>query len=105
MQLQISKFTYGGTYHSNVRQATSQLRSVSGKAQKAVNEEIQKRICNVYSDGKNHISITERVATKCSICQLLQWAQKGVGYHSDELTCLGSHPVIASLSLGVEREF
>lgn len=32
-------------------------------------------------------------------------AAQSVGYHTDELTYLGPMPVIASLSLGVEREF
>lgn len=32
-------------------------------------------------------------------------AAECVGYHADSLTYLGPHPIIASLSLGCEREF
>ncbi|KAJ5154884.1 uncharacterized protein N7500_010323 [Penicillium coprophilum] len=49
---QTLEYTYGGTYRSNVRQATPKLRSVSSKVQKIVNNEINKRIRDVYPDGK-----------------------------------------------------
>lgn len=39
-----------------------------------------------------------------AFCNLYANAAECVGYHADQLTYLGPHPVIASLSLGCERE-
>jgi hypothetical protein len=39
-----------------------------------------------------------------AFCNLYANAAECVGYHADQLTYLGPHPTIASLSLGCERE-
>ena len=40
-----------------------------------------------------------------AFCNMYANAAECVGYHADQLTYLGPHPIIASLSLGCEREF
>lgn len=103
---QTSEYTYGGTYRSNVRQATPQLRSVSKKVQCTVNEEIQKRIRDVYPEGKKlKYQSPKEWKPNAAFVNCYDGPAESVGYHSDELTYLGPHPVIGSLSLGVEREF
>lgn len=103
---QTSEYTYGGTYRSNVRQATSNLRSVSRKVQRTVNEEIQKRIRGVYPGGKKlKYQSPKEWKPNAAFVNCYDGPAESVGYHSDELTYLGPHPVIGSLSLGVEREF
>ncbi|KAJ6031805.1 hypothetical protein N7540_002537 [Penicillium herquei] len=103
---QTSEYTYGGTYRSNVREATPQLRSTSRKVQQVVNEEIQKRIKNVYPDGKKlKFQSPKPWRPNAAFVNCYDGPTESVGYHADELTYLGPHPVIGSLSLGVEREF
>ncbi|KAJ5407327.1 hypothetical protein N7465_008611 [Penicillium sp. CMV-2018d] len=103
---QTSEYTYGGTYRSNVRQATPQLRSVSRQVQKIVNDEINKRIRDVYPDGKKlQYQSPKEWRPNAAFVNCYDGPTESVGYHSDELTYLGPHPVIGSLSLGVAREF
>ncbi|KAJ5091230.1 hypothetical protein NUU61_006100 [Penicillium alfredii] len=103
---QTSEYTYGGTYRSNVRQATTELRSVSRKVQQTVNAEIQKRICEVYPGGKKlKYQSPKEWRPNAAFVNCYDGPAESVGFHSDELTYLGPHPVIGSLSLGVEREF
>lgn len=103
---QTSEYTYGGTYQSNVRQAIPQLRSVSRKVQSVVNEEIQNRIHNVYPDGKKlKYQSSKEWRPNAAFVNCYDGPAESVGYHADDLTYLGPHPVIGSLSLGVEREF
>ncbi|CAL5866919.1 uncharacterized protein PFLUO_LOCUS1131 [Penicillium psychrofluorescens] len=106
LRQQTSEYTYGGTYRANVRQATPQLRLISRTVQRTVNEEIQKRIRDVYPHGKKlkHQS-PKQWRPNAAFVNCYDGPQESVGYHSDELTYLGPHPVIGSLSLGVEREF
>ncbi|KAJ5764932.1 hypothetical protein N7520_004491 [Penicillium odoratum] len=103
---QTSEYTYGGTYRANVRQATPELRSVSRKVQRTVNEEIQKRIRDIYPDGKKlKYQSPRQWRPNAAFVNCYDGPAESVGYHADELTYLGPHPVIGSLSLGVEREF
>jgi alkylated DNA repair dioxygenase AlkB len=101
-----SEYKYGGTYRSNVRQATPGLRSVSRKVQLAVNEAVQARIREVYSDGKKlKYQSSKEWRPNAAFVNCYDGPAENVGYHSDDFTYLGPHPVIGSLSLGVEREF
>ncbi|KAJ5312654.1 hypothetical protein PENANT_c007G05126 [Penicillium antarcticum] len=103
---QTSEYTYGGTYRSNVRQATPKLRSVSKQVQTVVNEEIQKRIRDIYPDGKKlQYQSSNEWKPNAAFVNCYDGPTESVGFHSDELTYLGPHPVIGSLSLGVAREF
>ncbi|KKK20819.1 hypothetical protein P175DRAFT_0150140 [Aspergillus ochraceoroseus IBT 24754] len=99
-------YTYGGTYRSNVREATPHLRAVSARVQQAVNEHIQARIRDVYPDGKKLKYQSPRAwVPNAAFVNCYDGPAESVGYHSDELTYLGPRPVIGSLSLGVQREF
>lgn len=101
-----SEYKYGGTYRSNVRQATPELRSVSRKVQQAVNEAVKARIREVYPDGKKlKYQSPKEWRPNAAFVNCYDGPAENVGYHSDDLTYLGPHPVIGSLSLGVEREF
>ncbi|KAJ5519771.1 hypothetical protein N7463_000224 [Penicillium fimorum] len=101
-----SEYTHGGTYQSNVRQATPQLRSVSSQVQRIVNSEINKRIRDVYPDGKKlQYQSPKEWRPNAAFVNCYDGANESVGYHSDKLTYLGPRPVIGSLSLGVAREF
>ncbi|KAG0158441.1 hypothetical protein PDIDSM_5955 [Penicillium digitatum] len=103
---QTSEYTYGGTYRSNVRQAKPQLRSVSHQVQKTVNDEINKRIRQVYPDGKKlQYQSSKEWQPNAAFVNCYDGPAQSVGYHSDHLTYLGPRPVIGSLSLGVAREF
>ncbi|KAJ5970296.1 uncharacterized protein N7479_000214 [Penicillium vulpinum] len=103
---QTSEYTYGGTSRSNVRQATPKLRSVSRQVQKIVNSEINKRIRDVYPDGKKlKYQSPKEWRPNAAFVNCYDGPTESVGYHSDKLTYLGPHPVIGSLSLGVAREF
>ncbi|CAG8258347.1 unnamed protein product [Penicillium olsonii] len=105
-QQQISEYTYGGTYSSNVRQATPNLRSVSRQVQTVVNGEIEKRIRDVYPNGKKlQYQSSKEWKPNAAFVNCYDGPTENVGYHSDDLTYLGPHPVIGSLSLGVSREF
>ncbi|KAJ5551870.1 hypothetical protein N7535_000184 [Penicillium sp. DV-2018c] len=106
LRQQTSEYTYGGTYRSNVRQATPQLRAVSRQVQNVVNEEINKRIRDVYPDGKKlRYQSPKEWRPNAAFVNCYDGPNESVGYHSDELTYIGPHPVIGSLSLGVAREF
>ncbi|EPS25526.1 hypothetical protein PDE_00459 [Penicillium oxalicum 114-2] len=101
-----AEYRHGGTYQSNIRQATPELRSVSRKVQSAVNEAIQNRIRNFYPNGqKLRYQSPKEWHPNAAFVNCYDGPAENVGYHSDDLTYLGPHPVIGSLSLGVEREF
>ena len=103
---QTSEYTYGGSYRSNVRQVTPQMRTVSGKVKKAVNEEVRRHIREVYPRGqKLRFQSPREWLPNAAFVNCYDGPGECVGYHSDELTYLGPRPVIGSLSLGVEREF
>ncbi|KAJ5676656.1 uncharacterized protein N7477_002289 [Penicillium maclennaniae] len=103
---QTSEYTYGGSYRANVREATPHLRTVSRKVQTKVNEEIQQRIREIYPDGKKlKYQSPKQWRPNAAFVNCYDGPTESVGYHADELTYLGPHPVIGSLSLGVAREF
>ncbi|KAF7164460.1 hypothetical protein CNMCM5623_009007 [Aspergillus felis] len=103
---QTSEYTYGGIYRSNVRQLTPHLRAVSAKVQRAVNDEVQKRIQTCYPDGKKlKYQSSKEWVPNAAFVNCYDGPTESVGYHSDELTYLGPRAIIGSLSLGVEREF
>ncbi|OJD16022.1 hypothetical protein AJ78_03775 [Emergomyces pasteurianus Ep9510] len=100
------EYSYNGTYRTDVRQLTPELRRVSTKVQQAVNEEIQNRIKSHYPDGKKLKFQSARTwVPNAAFVNCYDGPSESVGFHSDELTYLGPRPVIGSLSLGVAREF
>ncbi|XHG07338.1 hypothetical protein AWENTII_010489 [Aspergillus wentii] len=103
---QTEEYAYGGTYRSNVRQVTPHMRTVAAKVQRSVNEEIQNHIRTCYPRGKKlKYQSPKEWMPNAAFANCYDGPAESVGFHSDELTYLGPHPVIGSLSLGVEREF
>lgn len=103
---QTSEYAYNGQYRTDVRQATPYMRAVSAKVQKAVNEEIRKRIRDFYPDGKKlKYQSPKEWMPNAAFVNCYDGPAESVGFHSDELTYLGPRAIIGSLSLGVEREF
>ncbi|KAA8651530.1 hypothetical protein EYZ11_005895 [Aspergillus tanneri] len=101
-----SDYTYGGTFRSNVRQVTPNMRAVSTKVQRAVNDAIQERIRSSYPNGqKLKYQSPREWIPNAAFVNCYDGPAECVGYHSDELTYLGPRAIIGSLSLGVEREF
>ncbi|RDW90153.1 putative CUE domain protein [Aspergillus mulundensis] len=99
-------YTYGGTYHTNIRQATPHLRAISARVQEAVNEEIRKRIRDVYPEGKKlKYQSPKDWMPNAAFVNCYDGPAESVGYHTDHLTYLGPRAVIGSISLGVQREF
>ncbi|KAJ9214152.1 hypothetical protein DTO166G4_4209 [Paecilomyces variotii] len=103
---QISEYAYNGQYRTDVRQITPHMRAVSAKVQRAVNEEVRKRIRDFYPDGKKLKYQSPREwMPNAAFVNCYDGPAESVGFHSDELTYLGPRAIIGSLSLGVEREF
>ncbi|KAL3492876.1 hypothetical protein BJX62DRAFT_98159 [Aspergillus germanicus] len=102
----MNDYSYGGSYHTNIRQATPHLREISARVQEAVNAEIQKRIRDVYPEGKKLKYQSPREwMPNAAFVNCYDGPAESVGYHTDHLTYLGPRAVIGSLSLGVQREF
>ncbi|KAL2818373.1 hypothetical protein BJX63DRAFT_72966 [Aspergillus granulosus] len=102
----MNDYSYGGSYHTNIRQATPHLRGISAQVQKAVNTEIQKRIRDVYPEGKKlKYQSPQEWIPNAAFVNCYDGPAECVGYHTDHLTYLGPRAVIGSLSLGVQREF
>lgn len=100
-------YMYNGTTLSQVRMFTPTMLSLIPIIEKHVNEEIERRVDEVYPEGKRLKYMLPkggwRVTSAFMNCY--DGAKQSVGWHSDQLTYLGPRTVIASLSLGVEREF
>lgn len=82
------------------------MRKASPKVQEAVNNEITSRIESRYPGGKKlKYQSPHTWKPNVALVNCYNGAQESVGYHSDQLTYLGPHAVIGSISLGVAREF
>ena len=100
------EYVYNGTFRSDVRPLTPCMRAVSEKVQRAVNEEVRKRIHAHYPGGRKLRYQSPRDwVPNVAVVNCYNGPSESVGYHSDELTYLGPRAIIGSLSLGVSREF
>lgn len=103
---QKTEYLYNGSYLTDVRQLTPQLRSVKDKVRDSVNAEIQKRIEERYPGGKKlPYQSSKEWQPNAAFVNCYDGPAENVGYHTDQLTYLGPRAVIGSLSLGVAREF
>jgi alkylated DNA repair dioxygenase AlkB len=103
---QKTEYLYNGSYLTDIRELTPELRKVMPTVQDAVNKEIEKRIRDFYPDGKKLKYQTPKDwVPNAAFVNCYDGGQESVGYHSDQLTYLGPRAVIGSLSLGVAREF
>lgn len=103
---QRTEYLYNGSNLEDVRAILPEMRTVSGRVQEAVNEEIRKRIRDQYPGGEKlkYQSPAEWVPNAAFV-NCYDGGTQSVGYHSDQLSYLGPRAVIGSLSLGVAREF
>lgn len=83
------------------------MRKVLPLLETFVNEQILDRISNVYPGGQKlkHMLPPGKWHITSAFMNCYDGAKQSVGWHSDQLTYLGPRTVIASISLGVEREF
>jgi hypothetical protein len=82
------------------------LDRVKARVREAVNAEIQTRIRTRYPGGKKlRFQSPHPWSPNAAFVNCYAGPQQSVGWHSDQLTYLGPHAVIGSLSLGVAREF
>jgi hypothetical protein len=79
---------------------------ISSVVEETVNREIASRISSHYPDGKKlKYQSPHRWIPNAAFANCYNGPNESVGYHSDQLTYLGPHSVIGSISLGVAREF
>ncbi|KAF3917693.1 hypothetical protein AA313_de0209785 [Arthrobotrys entomopaga] len=100
-------YMYNGSYLNDIRTFTPTMLAMIPDLERHVNDQISSRIKEVYPnaeklkymlpEGKWHVT--------SAFMNCYDGAKQSVGWHSDQLTYLGPRTVIASLSLGVEREF
>lgn len=103
---QTKEYVYNGSYLDDVREIKPHMKKVSTKVEKAVNEEVQRRIKDFYPDGKKlRFQSPGRWKPNAAFVNCYASASESVGAHADQLTYLGPRAVIGSLSLGVAREF
>ncbi|KAL8734371.1 MAG: hypothetical protein Q9166_001569 [cf. Caloplaca sp. 2 TL-2023] len=103
---QETEYLYNGSFLTDIRQITPQMRKVSGPIQAAVNKEIATRIQWHYPDGKKlKYQSPKKWVPNAAFVNCYQGGHESVGYHCDQLTYLGPRAIIGSLSLGVAREF
>lgn len=103
---QQTEYLYNGSYLTDVRQVTPQMRKVSEPVRLAVNQEIARRIKHHYPNGtKLKYQSPNEWIPNAAFVNCYRGPSESVGYHTDQLTYLGPRAIIGSLSLGVAREF
>lgn len=90
--------TYNGNRVKNPLLFNADMSAAKVIVQNIVNREIKKRGLLPYQHP-------HKWKTDVAICNRYDGPKSSVGFHSDQLTHLGPHCVIASISLGVTREF
>lgn len=92
------KATYNGAQVKDTRLFNKDMSEAKKIVEKVVNQQIKKR-------GLMPFQYPHKWQTDVALCNRYDGPKESVGYHSDQLTHLGPHCVIASISLGVTREF
>ncbi|KAK9374193.1 uncharacterized protein V1513DRAFT_446987 [Lipomyces chichibuensis] len=91
-------YHYNGAVIKDVRPFSDTMIHVQNLVEDAVSAELEKR-------GYRHFQYKGKWVADVAFCNRYNGPGEAVGYHSDRLTYIGPMPVIASLSLGVTREF
>ncbi|ODQ75888.1 hypothetical protein LIPSTDRAFT_48567 [Lipomyces starkeyi NRRL Y-11557] len=91
-------YRYNGAIIKDVRPFSDIMIHVQKLVEDTVSTELEKR-------GYRHFQYKGKWVADVAFCNRYNGPGEAVGYHSDRLTYLGPMPVIASLSLGVTREF
>lgn len=103
---QKAEYLYNGSNLDDIRETLPCMRQVSTLVKEAVNKEIKTRISTHYPNGqKPRYQSSKKWQPNAAFVNCYDGGSQSVGYHSDQLSYLGPHPVIGSLSLGVAREF
>ncbi|KAK0672279.1 putative alpha-ketoglutarate-dependent dioxygenase [Cercophora samala] len=105
LQEQKDDYHYNGGRISDVRTLTPKLEAVRARVQETVNSAIQERIRTHHGGQKPKYHPSEPWCANAAFVNSYNGPQESVGWHTDQLTYLGPRPTIASLSLGVTREF
>ncbi|KAK0735751.1 hypothetical protein B0T21DRAFT_368443 [Apiosordaria backusii] len=105
LQEQKNDYHYNGGRITDVRTLTPKLEAVRARVQETVNQAIQDRIRTHHGGQKPKYQPSEPWCANAAFVNCYNGPQESVGWHTDQLTYLGPHPTIASLSLGVTREF
>jgi len=98
-------YLYNGSTLDDVREILPVMRRVSALVETAVNAEIAKRIKTYPGGVKLRHQAPGPWIPNAAFVNCYDGPQQSVGFHTDQLSYLGPHPVIGSLSLGVQREF
>ena len=105
-EAQQTEYVYNGSYVADVAQTPPEMLKVSDFVREAVNKEVDRRVRDSYPDRKKlRFQSPDEWKPNASFVNCYDGGKEAVGYHSDQLTYLGPHAVIGSLSLGVAREF
>ncbi|KAK5936895.1 hypothetical protein PMZ80_010833 [Knufia obscura] len=104
-QTQKSSYLYNGSTLSDVREILPVMRRVSTLVESAVNTEITKRRASYPGGVKLRYQSPNPWIPNAAFVNCYDGAAQSVGWHTDQLSYLGPHPTIGSLSLGVQREF
>lgn len=93
-----------------VRKFTEMMKTIVPLVEERVNAEIERywgvKLGSEGGSGKRiPLLSTRRWTTNAAFVNCYDGPQQSVGYHTDQLTYLGPMTTIASLSLGVPREF
>ncbi|KAK9323919.1 hypothetical protein V1517DRAFT_319237 [Lipomyces orientalis] len=91
-------YRYNGAVIKDVRPFNDTMVRVQKLVEDVVKSELEKR-------GYQEFQYKGKWVADVAFCNRYNGPAEAVGYHSDRLTYLGPMPVIASLSLGVTREF
>ncbi|KAH8719563.1 hypothetical protein GQ44DRAFT_687516 [Phaeosphaeriaceae sp. PMI808] len=105
-QAQNTEYIYDGRKVTDVRQTLPEMLKACPQVEAAVNREVTHRIQTHYPNAqKLHHQSPHPWKANTALVNCYATAKQSVGFHSDQLTYLGPRPIIASLSLGVAREF
>jgi len=105
-EAQKTEYIYDGRRVDDVRQSTPEMLRACPQVEEVVNREIQRRINDFYPGGmKLRYQSPGLWKANTAFVNCYDGPKECVGYHADQLTYLGPHAIIGSLSLGVAREF
>ncbi|KAG4413645.1 hypothetical protein IFR04_013223 [Cadophora malorum] len=111
VETQKTEYIYNGGKLDDVRQLTPLMKIIAPKVTGAVNNSIAARqtshptITSTLEPSKQSTLQPEPWRPNAAFVNCYNGPTESVGYHSDQLTYLGPHAVIGSISLGVAREF
>ncbi|KAK9475803.1 hypothetical protein V1514DRAFT_322783 [Lipomyces japonicus] len=91
-------YHYNGVNLRHVRHFNQAMIQIQKIVEDVVNREVHHR-------GSLQYQFKGRWVADVAFCNRYDGPSEAVGYHSDQLTYIGPLPIIASISLGVSREF